>query len=429
MIRRIALLLIENVGTLLLAIFLSLTVWVLAVIAEDPNVEREYPTLLPVEIVGISSDMVIVGDYPEEISVRLRAPSSLWTELEENEELVSAQIELTNLQVGDHTLRVNIVLGISPVQVVWVDPAEISITIEPFVSKEIPITPSVIGEPALGFQLDALTMSGRQVQVSGPESLVEMVADVTARISITGMRETVTGDVRVIPLDGEGQQVSGVIVEPEFVNLTQQISQAGGYRDVAVKVETSGQLASGYRITNISVSPPTITVFSSNPEIVAEMPGFVSTLPLDLTQADDDLEIRLALDLPEDVSVVGDEQSVQVQVGIAAIETSITITVPIEVIGLGPGLSAEVSPVTVDVFLFGPIQTLEELKNEDVRIFVNLTDLEVGAHLVTAQEEVLSDRIVVDAIAPESIEVIITVGENGESTPTPTPSPTPEAGL
>jgi YbbR domain-containing protein len=197
------------------------------------------------------------------------------------------------------------------------------------------------------------------------------------------------------------------------VKMTVGIIQSGGYRDVAVKVETVGQPVTGYRVTNIIISPPTVTLFSSDPQLVAEMPGYVSTQLLDLTEIDDDKEVRLTLDLPEGVTIVGDEQSVEVQIGIAAVETSISLAVPISVIGLGPDLEAVVSPESVDIFLTGPLPILDDLTSDSVIILVDLTDLEPGSHLVEPQIEILPERVVQEAINPDTIEVSIT--ENGGS--------------
>ena len=51
---------------------------------------------------------------------------------------------------------------------------------------------------------------------------------------------------------------------------------------MAVKVVVQGQQAAGYRIENISVFPPVMTVFAEDPELVNELPGVVETQPLDL---------------------------------------------------------------------------------------------------------------------------------------------------
>jgi YbbR domain-containing protein len=246
------------------------------------------------------------------------------------------------------------------------------------------------------------------VQVSGPQSSIEQVDEIRAELSISGARESITSDVTLTPIDIDGEQIQGLILSPEQVKMAVEIIQSGGYRDVAVKVETVGQPVSGYRVTNISVSPPTVTLFSSNPQLVIGMPGYVSTKPLDLTQIDDDKEVRVTLALPEGVIIVGDEQSVQVQIGIAAVETSISLTIPINIIGLGAGLQAVVSPESIDILLTGPLPILDDLTSESVLIFVDLTDLDPGSHLVEPQVEILTNRVVQEALNPDTIQVTIT---------------------
>ena len=148
-------------------------------------------------------------------------------------------------------------------------------------------------------------------------------------------------------------------MSPDTVTVTQPITLLGGYRYVIVRPVSVGQVASGYRLTNIFVSPVGIVVFSSDPELVNNLPGYVETQPIDLTGKTDDFETLVDLNLPEGVSVVGDPK-VLVQVSIAAIESSLSISLPVEVIGLAPGLEV-ISPATVDVILSGPVPVLNTL--------------------------------------------------------------------
>ena len=131
---------------------------------------------------------------------------------------------------------------------------------------------------------------------------------------------------------------------------------------MVVKVVTVGQVSDGYRLTTISVFPPAVTVFASNPSLVDKLPGYVETSPVELTGVKDDVDVRVALNLPQGVSVVGD-QTVNVVVGVSAIEGSISVTeVPVEVINLVPELSAQLSPTTVTIILSGPLPLLDSLK-------------------------------------------------------------------
>jgi YbbR domain-containing protein len=161
-----------------------------------------------------------------------------------------------------------------------------------------------------------------------------------------------------------------------------------------------------------------VIVFSSNRAALDALPGFVETVPLDITGQTRDVERRLPLNLPDEVSMVG-EQSVLVQVTIVPVIESITLTREIEIQGLGPDLFAVISPTTVNVILTGPAETLDSLQEEDVRVVLDLLDLDEGTYQLEPQVLVLPTDLEFDAPIPNTIELRITTSPP----PTPTASP------
>lgn len=135
-----------------------------------------------------------------------------------------------------------------------------------------------------------------------------------------------------------------------------------------------------------------------------------------------DFERLVEIDLPKGISVVGD-QKVLVQVSIAPIESSLTVSLHVEITGLTPGLLAEVAPTTVDVILSGPVPVLNTLKPSDLRVKVDLTGFGVGTHQIIPVVDLLPPRVQVVSILPATVEVVIV--EAPTPTPTPTPVPTP----
>ena len=421
----------KNLGSLILAFVMALAVWVSAVIAEDPNVERYFPGSVPLEVLGPDPGLLLMDEMPERVSVKLRTPRSVWERLTSEEGAVRAVVDLSGLSPGTHQVPVQLLITLQPVRVVDVSPDSIPLTLEALVSRAIPIHTVVIGEPALGYEVEDPVWDSLQVTVSGPQSFVEQVDEVRATLDISGARESISVSIPLEVLDENDQAVTGVQIDPEAVLVDLAVQQAGGYRDVAVKLVTEGQVANGYYVTNISVSPPVVTLFSADPQRVNELPGFIETFPLDLTDGTDDIEARLGLDLPEGITVVGGG-SVLVQVSIAAIRTSRPVSLPVDVVGLAPGLEARVSPENVDVILSGPLPELDAMQPEDVRVFVDLTGLDVGIHQVTPADEILLDQVRVKSILPETLEVEIvvaptlspTLSVTSDLTATGTPSPT-----
>lgn len=414
----------RNRETLLLALLLAMAVWVSAVFANDPNVDDVVSGDVNLELIGLADNLVFLDGPPENVSVRLRAPQSVWQKINDNPELVKATVNFTGVESGSYTLPVNVTVQISPAQVLEVLPETVTVSLENEVVEDMRVNLVRVGDPAPGFQVEAFSLSPDTVSVSGPESRVGLVTQVVGTLSISGVREDFTDEVTLVPMDQNNRQISGVTITPNVSEVRMQISQIGGYRDVAVKVETTGQPLSGYRVTSVAVEPPTITLYSENEELIAGIQGFVSTLPIDLTGKTEDIEISLGLDLPSEVLRVGDEQTVLVKIGIAPIVTSLTMTVPISVANLAEGFKAELSPDTVDLIITGPEPVIQNLTIDDVIVFVSLDGYRVGSYLVEPEYEVLLDQLNIDSINPDTIEVIISV-DDGTSAPTVTPTNTP----
>jgi YbbR domain-containing protein len=401
-----------NFGTFLLAFALAFAVWISAVVAADPNEERPFPRAVPLEIRNQDPSLIVFGEIPSQVNLRVSAPVSLWDRLVSDTGAMKAYIDLRDLGVGEHIVSVEVESSLRPVRTVQVTPQEITITLEERASRVLPVTAILVGEPVLGFRTDTLSVAPDEVTVSGPRDLVADVAQVRAQLNIENIRESVSAQIELNAIDEEGNVLEGLTISPSSVSVHQAIVQEGGYREVAVKVETFGLPAEGYRVTSISVSPPIVTLFSNDPELVAQLPGFVSTVALDLSGAEEDIAARLALNLQQGVSVQGDQQSVEVVVGIAPIESSKQISVEIEVVGLGPGLEASISPDSVNVILSGPLSVLTSLRAGDVRMIVDLTGLSPGTHLLEPIPEILPEDVRALSISPSSVEVTITFGSN-----------------
>lgn len=406
-----------NLRTLAWALVLALAVWVAAVTAADPDQVRTYPTPIQVEVVGQDPGLVINGETPAQVEVTLRAPQSVWEQLTANSDSVRAILDLSGLGAGTHKLSYQIQVDQRPVRIVTVSPASATITLEPLVTRTFPITSSVTGQLAVGYQAGELSINPKSVVVAGPQSLVDQVDKARVTVDLNGVRQDIDQSAQVDILNKDGTPLSGLTVHPETVDLKMSVSQQGGFRDMAVKVVVRGEVASGYRLTSISVFPPVVTVYSSDPSVVNALPGVVETQPLDLQGASDNVNTRVSLNLPEGVSIVG-QQTVLIQAGISPIQSSLTLSgEKVEAIGLSSGLVADISPANVDVILSGPLPILQSLTRQDISVTVDATGLAAGSYQLTPKVDILASNVTVESILPATVEVVISSG------PTPTPGP------
>jgi len=408
--------LISNLRTFLLAFTLALAVWVTAVTAANPDETQVLPNPIPIEYIGQDPGLILTsGNSPIQVEIALRAPHSVWQSLLNGETSIRAIVDLTGLGSGTHAVLVQVQIDARPIRIISVTPQTYNLSLETQITRTVQIRLVLTGSPAIGYQIGDAIITPANVIITGAESLVSRIDHIQATIDLTDARQNFNANVPIQVMDSSSAVIESVTVIPETVQVNLPIIQQGGYRDMAVKVMTVGNPASGYSLTSVAAYPPIITVYSANSELIDSMPGYVETSSLDLNGADKDIEKQLGIILPPGVTLIG-EQSVLVKVGIAPIESSRTISYrPVEMIGLSSGLLAHLSPQTVDIILSGPLPVLESMAISDVNVQVDLTGLSGGTYRLTPRVSIVQEGVTVESILPGTVEVVISTA----ITPTP----------
>ena len=406
----------SNIRTFLLAFILGVSVWLTAVTGADPDDEDVYPNPVPLEVIGQEPSLVLTSPIPSTIEVRLRAPRSVWEQLTTQENSVTSILDISGLSAGEHTQPVQVQISTRPVQIVRKTPETVTFTLEPLKTQSLPVDIDLTGQPAVGFQAGDPVIEPTLIAISGPESIVQQAARARVVVDLDGVRESIDASYDIQVMDTNNKVLNGVTINPESAQVMIPLSPQSGYRDLAVKVLLQGQVASGYRLENISVFPPVITVFAPDPDLVNDLPAVVDTQSLDIQDAKANISTRLALTLPENITIIGNK-TVEVEVDITPIQTSLTLNLPINLIGLPDGFEAEVSPEFVDVIISGPLPVLDALTPQDIKVTVDVTGLDLGTHQLEPKVEIFVENVLEGSILPSTVEVVLSVR------PTPTPIP------
>ena len=411
---------LDRLGSLFLALILAVIVWVVAMQQQNPIITILVQNV-PVAVRNMPEDLVFdedQPDLPDAVDLRVRGPQGLLNTLAPSD--FKAYIDLSNAHPGEQEMKIQVDYSLVGVDVLDIYPDAVVVKLNRKVEKEVPVHANLIGDPPFGYMAATPIITPTTVIVRGPEPKVEKVvqAQITARL--TDAREDVRVTDFVTLRDANGLVVSGVQADPPTVTMVVPIVQRQGFTEKTVLPKVRGQPAANYRITGITVTPATVTLFG-DPDTLNEMPPFVETAPVDISGATEDIEERVALVLPEAVAVVG-QQAVVVHVQIEPIEGSLTLTLRPQVQGLNPDLKIdEVSPRTIDVILQGPLPKLQSLTADvNVKAVLNLSGLEEGAHTIIPII-IVPEGISVQTVLPESVQVTIVI----KPTPTPTPTITP----
>ncbi len=398
---------ITNIPLMFMALVLAVIAWMVAVEESDPTVEDVFPQTIPVTCSPLPDSLVLVGSGQDniiaQVRVTLRAPQSVWDILTADDFV--AQVDVTGLNAGHHELPVQVTVKKQPARIVRIDPTRITLELQSEVERAVPVQVTIQGKPTLGYLTRTPIVTPREVVVHGPRSYVEQVTSAVVQVSVQDASTDVEGTYRLRLVDADKQVVPYVRTTTDEVEVQVPIELSVYYRPLVIKVVLEGQFASGYRITDISVDPPSVTVFGA-PNVIAALPGYIETAPINLDGVQDDVIARPALIVPPDVSLVLDEQPV-VRVSIDPILSSLTRVITPEIQGLGPGLTATVSPTTVEMIVSGPMPLLDSLQPEATRVVLNLRDLSAGVYQLEPQA-IVPVGVTAQGVNPATVQVEIT---------------------
>lgn len=419
----------SEIATLTMTIGMAFLVWLVAVREENPLITNIYTQEIPLRVVQPPEGLVISNPQalPDAVRVRIRAPQSSWQTLLPSKFVMSA--DLSTYGPGTHVVPIEGEIFDPGITILEVIPPQIRLELNPLIRRNMPVTVRMTDELPLGYFNRPPNSNPLTVTLVGPERAVNEVDQVVAEVSVLGQRETLVQTVDLSVRNPADDTVDNVTLNPREAEVTIPIEQRFGFKDVSVKAVVTGQPAAGYWISSISVQPAALSL-RGLPVILEDITGLVETVDVDISNATETLEQRVPLDLPPGVSVVtGDESvsnnpSVLVTVGIAALTGGQTVQRSLQVQGLNDNFTWETAPETVELILFGPLPVLQNLNEDDLRVTLDLFDLDVGVHRVVPTVAA-PDGVEITSMIPESVEVTI-AARDLRPTPTPVATVTPD---
>src|SRR5262252_1779741 len=158
----------ENVWLKLLALLLAVLLFALS---------RQPPTDVrlagaPLEFRGLKSGLEIGSEVEPTVSVRLRGPRDVVRNVTPNQIAVIA--DLTSKEPGERVVQLRTADVTRPegVEVLRVDPASVTLQLEPTLRKAIEVRPQFRGELPRGLEMYTVEATPSSVEIEGPQSAV-----------------------------------------------------------------------------------------------------------------------------------------------------------------------------------------------------------------------------------------------------------------
>ena len=153
---------------------------------------------VPVALQNIPKDIELVGDSVNEVELRLRASPSIVQALDAGS--VRAEVDLSAVEPGERLIHLTPDAVTTPfgVEVVKIQPSQLTLTFERTLQKVIPVHPRVSGVPGTGYEVESVRGVPGDIRIAGPRSRVLRVEHAfTEPVQIEGAVFSVSGDVGI----------------------------------------------------------------------------------------------------------------------------------------------------------------------------------------------------------------------------------------
>ena len=365
----------RNIGVLFLAVMLSVVVWVLANAEQNPEITGVFSSPIPVEVSGLPKGMVIYGQGPGMVNVKIRAPQDSWGRLRVGN--FRAYVDLSTGSAGLQEVDVKVECTDGRVNVLERDPLRVAVRLEPVRQRSIPVRIRAVDDAPVGYTMLQPKSTPPQVTVTGPAPLTDLISEAYVEVRIDGSKVSFVKSYRPQLRDAQGKEVKDLEASPTSVDVEVPIEQLRNYKTVSIKAVITGTLAPGYWISGIVVQPAAVT-FGGDPQVLESF-GYVETAPVDITGAVTEVLKSVSIFTPPGTAL-DKKQDVFVKVSVEPIPGGGVLRRPLTWRNLTRGITVTLSLSSVDIRLDGPVPDLRGLKPTDLVASIDLTGLLTGTY-------------------------------------------------
>lgn len=268
-------------------------------------------------------------------------------------------------------------------EVVSYSPANIGVVADNIIAVPRKITVEILNEVPNNYVYFTPSISSSNIQVVGPKSIVNSIYKIVAPVDIKDQTSSISMNVAPVAYDENGKVIEGLTFNLSTVLVEVPISKQG-----SISINTpsiTGNVASGYLIKDIIVSPKFIEVTGSSANISSL--GSINLQSIDVSS------LTQTKTFTQDISYLLEQNKLSSKNNIE----KVTITIQLEEIAkktitleqsnidiLGNLETSSVKILSEDIFFIiqGEKEFLDMVTLDSLSPFINITSLENGESLI-----------------------------------------------
>lgn len=340
-----------------LSFLAALALWGFVTVTQNPEDRKIYE--VPIEVRNIPVDAVIVDEdgqikpMIDTVRVEVWAAKNTLSQLRDGD--IRAVIDLTNATIARQTIPIAVTTTRDDIGYMAFKYAQSSLDVRIDMLKTITI-PVVINNRqintlGIGVEVLAPTVSEaqRMVTVYGPQALIKRIKQAQVNVDINeSVTASYTNALPVIVIDNTEETINGLTITPDNVDVSIEIKQKIGAKEVVVLPQVTGFVAAGFRLREVLVTPLLVSITGSSQ--ILEKTTSVKTVLIDINNLTKSVSRTVEIDFPEGILAL-DTTFERVEVGLTIEQTPqyvrLKVPVVVNVRDVPSDMLVRVNPVIV----------------------------------------------------------------------------------
>lgn len=304
-----------KVASLVIAIIL----WLYIIVVLDPAVEVEVRDL-PIQFVGQEyleeGGLSIVSESATSINVKVKGSRKKMGRYDMK--TIIAKVDVARIsEAGQHTLPVDIVVPFENAGISSQNHYHVDVLVEKTKTKELKVDVTTSGSLAKDYMPGEIAVSPQEITIKGPESVVEKINKAGVVLYYGNANVDIKETLPIRLYDSDGRELTA---QDALLNRVSQSAVETQVSCAVVKLRTvkiSPQFQAETKeekellaTATYTMNPTTIQIYG-NDEETAKITE-IQTAKIPMAKFTDNQNVKVELDMPKDVMVLGDVAEVEI---------------------------------------------------------------------------------------------------------------------
>ena len=371
---------------ILLAVAVSLGLWLYVITVENPNSENTFysiPVVLDNESVLHDRGLMVLSAEVPTVTLKLNGNRSYLNKL--NNSNITLVADLSRIyEAGEQPLSYNIRypgdIPQNSIEVLSQLPAQVTLTITERLTQNVPVKVVYEGQVPEGYMTDTknLVLDTKFINVTGPAFVVKEIAEARITVNLTNQTETISQTYSYTYYDKNGEVVEHekLTADATEVKLTLKIQR---YKQIALKLDVIP--GGGATLDNTKITMDIDSLFISGSEQLLEGLDTIvlDQIDLGMVYQDTTLTYTIADLLPEGITNITNTEKVNVTIDLPDLETKTFQINQILPQNIPAGVHVDIMTKELTVTLRGPANVIDGMTADQIQVLVDFSEAKPGA--------------------------------------------------